>query len=150
MYFIFILRSCVTHFMLIISNSLSIDWSSFFETYSISFNSNSSEILLSRDHNRNKAYNLLLLCNSYHQLSAIKDTGSYSLVFCSWIYIFETVRKIIDGKIYLLTYLTNVEAFKTSKFSKIFFSKVFFSKNHMFTTWNLWKLPKEKLNLYIS
>ena len=42
--------------------------------------------------------------NPYHQLSAIKDIVSYSLVFYCWVYIFETVCKIIDGKIYLLTY----------------------------------------------
>ena len=48
---------------------------------SISFSSNSSEILLLRDHNENKAYNLLFLSNPYHQLSAIKDIVSYSLVF---------------------------------------------------------------------
>ena len=32
-------------------------------------------------YNGNKAYNLLFLCNPYHQLSAIKDIVSYSLVF---------------------------------------------------------------------
>ena len=58
--------------MLIFSNSLSIDWSSFFRALSISFNSNSSRILLLRDHNGNKAYNLLFLCNPYNQFSAIK------------------------------------------------------------------------------
>ena len=39
------------------------------------------------------------MCN---QLSAIKDMVSYSLVFYCWVYIFETVYKIIDGKIYFL------------------------------------------------
>ena len=34
-----------------------------------------------RDHNGNKLYNLLFLCNPTHQLSAIKDIVSYSLVF---------------------------------------------------------------------
>ena len=52
-----------------------------FLRHSISLNSNSSEILLLRDHSGNKAYNLLFLCNPYHQLSAIKDIVSYSLVF---------------------------------------------------------------------
>ena len=76
----------------------------FLETDSISFSSNSSEILLLRDHNGNKAHNLLFLCNPYHQVSVIKDIVSYSLVFYCWAYIFEAVCKIIDGKIYLLTY----------------------------------------------
>ena len=39
------------------------------------------------------------MCN---QLSAIKDIVSYSLVFYCSVYIFETVCKIIDGKIYFL------------------------------------------------
>ena len=34
-----------------------------------------------RDHNGNKAYKLLFLCNPCHQLSAIKDIVSLSLVF---------------------------------------------------------------------
>ena len=72
---------------------------------SISFSSNSSEILLLRDHNENKAYNLLFLCNPYHQLSTIKDIVSYSLVFYFWVYICEAVCKIIDRKIYLYTLL---------------------------------------------
>ena len=52
-----------------------------FEAYSISLNSNSFEILLLREHNENKAYNMLFLCNHYHQLSAIKYIVGYSLVF---------------------------------------------------------------------
>ena len=52
-----------------------------FEAYSISFNSNSFEILLLREHNANKAYNMLFLCNHYHQLSAIKYIVGYSLAF---------------------------------------------------------------------
>ena len=52
-----------------------------FLRHSISLNSNSSEILLLRDHSGNKAYNLLFLCNPYHKLSAIKDIASYSLAF---------------------------------------------------------------------
>ena len=91
--------------MLIFSNSLSIDYVHFFETDSISFSSNSSEIVLLRDYNGNKAYNLVFLYNSYHQLSAVKDIVSYFLVFYCWVYIFKTVCKIIDGEIYLLTYL---------------------------------------------
>ena len=47
--------------------------------------------------------NKLFLCIPYHQLSAIKDIVSYSLVFYCRVYIFETVCKIIDGKMYLLT-----------------------------------------------
>ena len=47
---------------------------------------------------------MFFLCNPYHQLSVIKDIVSYSLVLYCWVYIFETVCKIIDGKIYLLTY----------------------------------------------
>ena len=43
--------------------------------------SNSSKILLLRDHNGNKDHNLLFLCNPYHQVSVIKDLVSYSLVF---------------------------------------------------------------------
>ena len=72
----------------------------FFKTNS--FSSNSSEILFLRDHNGSKAYNLLFLCNPYHALSAIKDIVSYSLVFYCSVYVFETVCKIINGKIYLL------------------------------------------------
>ena len=53
----------------------------FFETDSIRFSSNSSEIFLLRDRNGNKVYNLLFLYNPYDQLSAIKDIVSYSLVF---------------------------------------------------------------------
>ena len=49
---------------------------------------------------------MLFLCNPYHQLSAIKDIVSYSLVFYWRVYIFETVCKIIDGKIYLLRFAT--------------------------------------------
>ena len=77
----------------------------FFETDSISFSSNSSEILLLRDHNGNKAYNLLFLCNPYHQLSAIKDIVSYSLVFYCWVYIFlKHFVKLLQVKYtYLLT-----------------------------------------------
>ena len=62
-------------------------------------------ILILKDHNWNKAYNLLFLCNPYHQLSAIKDIISYSPVVYCWVYILETVCKVIDGKIYLNTYL---------------------------------------------
>ena len=74
-----------------------------FEACSISFNSNSFEILLLREHNANKAYNMLFLCNLYHQLSAIKYIVGYSLVFYCWMYIFETACKIVDDKTYLLT-----------------------------------------------
>ena len=62
--------------MLIFSNSLSIIGLQFFETLSISFN-----FAFLRDHKGNKAYKLLFLCKSYHQLSAIKDIVSFSLVF---------------------------------------------------------------------
>ena len=50
-----------------------------------------------------KLNKLLFLCNPYHQLSAIKDIVSFSLVFYCRVYIFETVCKIIDDKIQLLT-----------------------------------------------
>ena len=66
--------------MLIFSDSLGIDLD-IFETLSISFNAYSSKILLLRDHKGNKAYNLLFLCNPYHQLSAVKDIVSHSLAF---------------------------------------------------------------------
>ena len=47
---------------------------------------------------------MLFLCNPYHQLSAIKYIVSFSHVCFCWVYIFETVCKITDGKItYLLT-----------------------------------------------
>ena len=61
-----------------------------------------------RGHSGNKVYKLLFFCNPYHQLSAIKDIASFSLVFLFFIvkYIFlEVVCKIIDGKIYLLACL---------------------------------------------
>ena len=61
-----------------------------------------------RDHNGNKAYKLFFLCIPYHQLSAIKDVVNFSLVFDCGAYIFETVCRIIDGKIYLLIYLLTV------------------------------------------
>ena len=71
----------------------------------VSSTAKKSKSLLLMNHHGNKAYSLLFLCNSYHQLSAIKDTVSYSLVLYCWVYIFEKVCKIIDGKIYFLTYL---------------------------------------------
>ena len=73
----------------------------FFEFDSISF---SSKILLLKDHNGNEVYNLLFLCNPYHQLSAIKNIVSYSLMFFIVEYIFLKQFVIIDSKIYLLTY----------------------------------------------
>ena len=61
-----------------------------------------------RDHNGNKVYKLFFLCIPYHQLLAIKDVVSFSLVFYCGVYIFETICKIIDGRIYLLIYLLTV------------------------------------------
>ena len=57
--------------MLIFSNSLSIDWSSFFVGLALKG---------LRDHN-NKPYKMFFLCNPYHQLSVIKDIVSLSLAF---------------------------------------------------------------------
>ena len=76
----------------------------FFETGSISFLSNSSEILLLRDHNGNKAYNLLFLCNPYYQLSAIKDIASYSLVFIvEYRFLKQFLKLMMVKYTYLLT-----------------------------------------------
>ena len=76
----------------------------FFETGSISFISNSSEILLLRDHNGNKAYNLLFLCNPYYQLSAIKDIASYSLVFIvEYRFLKQFLKLMMVKYTYLLT-----------------------------------------------
>ena len=46
--------------------------------------------------------NLLFLCNPYHQLSAIENIVSYSLMLFIVEYIFLKQFVIIDGKIYLL------------------------------------------------
>ena len=57
-----------------------------------------------RECNGNKAYRMIFLCNPYHQLSAIKVL-LVSLLFFTFEYIFlKQFLKIIDGKIYLLTY----------------------------------------------
>ena len=91
--------------MLILSNSLSIDWCSFFETDNIVLVLKYFQDFALKGPHRNKAYNFLFLCNPYHQLSAIKEIASYSFVFYSWVYICETVCKIIEGKIYFLPFL---------------------------------------------
>ena len=41
---------------------------------------------------------------NFQRLGLAKDIVSDSLVFYCLVYIFETVCKIIDGKIYFLTY----------------------------------------------
>ena len=64
--------------MLIFPNSLNVDWSSFFRTLNISFNSNCSKIL---NHNRNKASKLFFSCNphtiNFHQLKILLVFGRY-------------------------------------------------------------------------
>lgn len=55
---------------------------------------------------------MLYLCNPYYQHLAIKDIVSYSFVFYCWVYLFKTVCKITDGKIYFLTYLLLTDIFQ--------------------------------------
>ena len=56
--------------------------------------------VFSRNPNGNKAFELLFLCNPYHQLIAIKDIISFFLVF--YILLKHFIVKLYDGKIYKL------------------------------------------------
>ena len=75
----------------------------FFETLRISFNYKSSEILLLREHNGNKAYNLLFLCNPYNLLSAIKDIGRCLFFFIAeYIFLKQFLKLLMVKYTYLL------------------------------------------------
>ena len=57
---------------------------------------------MERDHNGNKASKLLLLCNPYHRLSAVKDIVSFSLVFFLFLKRF-IVKRLTVKYTFLLT-----------------------------------------------